>query len=146
MDEVVLYILRDLFLGALHLLHREGDTVVHALVLLEVQILVTIDEILQVLITLFGDSDHRRRLTRDGVSQRTALDASQTGFEVRYGVLQEAEEELDSVRTLQMDVASRVTTLAAFHRHLQRDVAFLRLYLLVAEGGVGVDTAGATDV
>ena len=45
-----------------------------------------------------------------------------------------------------MDVASRVTALAALHRDLQRDVAFLRLYLPVAEGGVGIDTAGAAYV
>ena len=146
MDQEILYILRHLHFRALYLLSGEMQIGLHTVVLTQPEILVTINQILYVLITLFRNSDDCRCLTRDSITHVTAFHTRQTCLEISDRIFQETEQQLDRIRSLQMDIATRVTAFATFQRHFQRDITLFGLYRLIRERSLRIDTSGATHV
>ena len=146
MNEEVLYIFRYFGLRALNFFAHEMQVWFDTVVLAQEEIFVTVHEVLYVLIALGRNGDDRRCLTRNGVAHIAAIDRSETCFEVGYRIFEETEEQFDGIRTLEMDVAARVTAFASFDRNAQSDVAFFDLHRLELESSFGINTSGATYV
>ena len=143
-DEEILYILRHLLLRTLYFGRFERQVRLYTVVLTQPEIFVTIYKILQILITLFRNRDDGRCLTRDRIAHISAFYTRQSCFEISYRILEETEQQFDRIRTLQMNIATRVTTLATLYFYLECNVAFFGIYRLIRERSFRVYTTGTT--
>ena len=143
-NEEILHVFRHLGLRTFYLGSLEGQVRFYAIVLTQEQVLIAIYQVLQILITLLRNSDDGCCFTRNCITHVTALYARQASLEVRYCILEEAEEQLNRIRTLQVNIATRVTALAALDLNAQSDIAFFGLHRLIGESRLAVDTSGAT--
>ena len=146
MDEEVLNVLGHLRLGARHLFGGQLEVGLYAVELHEQLVLHAGHQVAEVVIVLGGDGHDGRGLARDGVPQASALYRCQTGFVVDHSLFQNAEQLLDSIGALQVDIASRVTALATRQADAYGYVALFGLYGLEVERSGGVHAAGAAYV
>ena len=146
MNEEILHVFRHLGLRTFYLGSLEGQVRFYAIVLTQEQVLIAIYQVLQILITLLRNSDDGCCFTRNCITHVTALYARQTCLEVRYCILEEAEEQLNRIRTLQVNITTRVTTLATLDLNAQGDISFFGVYRLIFKSRLAINTTGATDI
>jgi hypothetical protein len=146
MDEEILNVFRHLGLRALHLLGSKMQVRLYSVVLTKEEILVSVHKVLYILITVRGNGDNRRSLTGDSITHVSSFHPSEPRLIVSDGFFKKTEEELNSVRTLEMDVAAGVPSLTAFYFHFQSDVSVFRLYGLISKCSLVINTSGTSDI
>ena len=143
MDEEVLHILRQFVVGAGDFFSGEADVVLHAVKLADEEVFVVGYQIKQFVFPFSRNRDDRTCLAGNSIAQAPAFHSSEARLVISHRVFEEAEEQLDGIGTLQMDVAAGVPAFAALERDFQRDVAFLSSHRFVVESSRSVHAAGA---
>ncbi len=146
MDEEILNVFGHLGLRALHLLGSKMQVILNAVILTEEEILVSVHKVLDVLIAVRRNGDNRRSLTRYSITHVSSFHPSEPRLIVSDGFFKKTEEKLNSVRTLEMNIAAGVPSLTAFYFHFQSDVSVFRLYRLISKCSLVINTSGTSDI